>query len=56
MTGTDIKIARIRAGLKGYELARLLGITPDRMSKIELGHIKPSNELVNKIKRTLKTL
>lgn len=53
MTGTDIKIARIKAGLKGYELAAKVGITPDKMSRIEVGKLEPDNDLLQKIKQAL---
>jgi len=54
MTGMDIKFGRIRAGLKGYQLARLLEITPDIMSKIENDHIVPSKKLITRIKKYIK--
>ena len=54
MTGIDIKIARIQAGLKGYELAARVGITPDVMSRIEVGRLTPEPELMTRIKETLK--
>lgn len=49
MTGLDIKIARLKAGLKGYELARQVGISPDKMSQIEVGRAVPSDELAKRI-------
>jgi DNA-binding XRE family transcriptional regulator len=49
MTGLEIKVARIKAGLKGYELASKLGITPDKMSQIEVGRFVPDEDFLNKI-------
>lgn len=46
MTGLEIKINRIKSGLKGYELARLVGITPDKMSQFENGRAVPSAEIL----------
>lgn len=54
MNGLDIKMARIRARIKGYELAAMVGITPDKMSRIEVGRIIPDPELSVKIRQSLK--
>ena len=35
MTGTDLKIERIRAGVKQQDVARVFGATPGRLSQIE---------------------
>lgn len=53
MTGLEIKMARLTAGLKGYELAAMLGITPDKMSRIEVGRLIPEGELLANIRRAL---
>ena len=37
MDGLDLKIARLRAGVRGYELARHVGITESMLSRIETG-------------------
>ena len=37
MQGIDLKIARIKAGKKQYEVAAELGICPTKLSRIELG-------------------
>lgn len=42
MNGIDIKIARIRAGLKQYELAGRAGIREPELSLIENGRKRPS--------------
>jgi len=49
MTGLEIKIARIRAGIKQYELAASLGISQNQLSLIELGRRQPSPELPERI-------
>lgn len=56
MKGIDIKVSRIKSGIKSYELANKLGITPDIMSKIELDHIRPNKELSRKISSVLKEI
>ena len=35
MNGLDVKIARLRAGVKQYELAALIGIPQSTLCKIE---------------------
>jgi len=47
--GVDIKIARIRAGLRQYEVAASVGIPPNRLSEIESGRRRPSPELLSRI-------
>jgi transcriptional regulator with XRE-family HTH domain len=37
MDGLDLKIARLRAGVRGYELARHVGMTESMLSRIETG-------------------
>jgi transcriptional regulator with XRE-family HTH domain len=49
MNGTDLKIARIKAGLKQYEFAQLLGIPQARVSEYENDHREPSPEILQKI-------
>ena len=49
MDGIEIKIARIRAGIKQYELAAKLGINQTKLSEIENGRCETSPELVGKI-------
>jgi transcriptional regulator with XRE-family HTH domain len=51
--GLDIKIMRIRAGFRQYELAARLGIPPSRLSEIESGRRKPSDELVKRILKVI---
>jgi len=46
---TDIKIARIKAGLRQYDLAARLGIPSSRLSEIESGRLKPLPELLERL-------
>ncbi len=52
--GVEIKIARIRAGLRQYEVAMSVGILPNRLSEIEAGRRRPSPELLERILRAVK--
>lgn len=36
VTGLDLKVERIRAGLKVKDIAAQMGITPSRLSRIEV--------------------
>ncbi len=49
LEGVEIKIARIRAGLRQYEVATSVGILPNRLSEIEAGRRRPSPELLERI-------
>ena len=52
--GVELKIARIRAGLRQYEVATRAGILPNRLSEIEAGRRRPSPELLDRILRVIK--
>jgi len=52
--GVEIKIARIRAGLRQYEVAMSVGILPNRLSEIEAGRRPPSPELLERILQVIK--
>ena len=52
--GVEIKIARIRAGLRQYEVATSVGILPNRLSEIEAGRRRPSPELLERILQVIK--
>ena len=52
--GVELKIARIRAGLRQYEVAARVGILPNRLSEIEAGRRRPSPELLERILRVIK--
>lgn len=53
MKGIELKIARIRAGLKQYELANMVGISQNRLSMIELERRQASPELLERIREAL---
>jgi len=52
--GLQLKIMRLRAGLRQYDLAARVGIAPNRLSEIETGRHKPSDELVKRILQAIK--
>jgi len=49
MSGLEIKVARLKSGLKAYELASIVGINADKMCKIEIGRLVPDEELLKRI-------
>ena len=49
MNGIEIKIARIRAGLRQYEVAARVGMPPSRLCEIECGRRQPTHELISLI-------
>jgi transcriptional regulator with XRE-family HTH domain len=49
MVGVDIRIARIRAGLKQYVVAAQLGVPQTILSEIETGKRAVSPELLERI-------
>ena len=49
VNGIELKIMRLRAGIRQYELAARIGIPANRLSEIELGRRMPSIELVTRI-------
>ncbi len=49
ISGLELKILRIRAGLRQYELAEQLGITQTKLSEIECGRAQVSTELLKRI-------
>jgi transcriptional regulator with XRE-family HTH domain len=51
--GVELKIARIRAGLRQYQVATSVGILPSRLSEIEAGRRRPSPELLERILRVI---
>ena len=52
--GVEIKVARIRAGLRQYEVAASVGILPNRLSEIDAGRRNPSPELLELILQGIK--
>ena len=53
MTGIDIKIARIRAGVKQYRLAAQLGVPQSTLCEIESEKKPLEPQLLGKILRIL---
>lgn len=51
--GLDIKIARLKAGFRQYDVAARLGIPPSRLSEIESGRRQPSDALLEKLRQIL---
>ena len=51
--GIDIKIMRLRAGIRQYQLAARLGIHPSKLSEIESGRRQPSDELLQQLMEIL---
>ena len=54
MNGLQLKIMRIEAGLRQYEVAAKVGITPPKLCEIEAGRRKPSDELLKRILQAIK--
>jgi len=52
--GVEMKVARIRAGLRQYEVAASVGMLPNRLSEIEAGRRRPTPELLERLSRVLK--
>ena len=53
MDGIEIKIARIRAGVRAYDLAQRVGLSESALSRIETGRKQPSAELTARITEAL---
>src|SRR6476661_6140494 len=53
MQGIEVRIARLRAGLKQYELAQRAGIREPELSMIETGRKEPSPEKAARITEAL---
>jgi len=51
--GLELKIARLRAGLKQYELAAKVGIAPTQLCEIETGRRELGPELLERILRVI---
>lgn len=52
--GLELKIARLRAGLKQYEVAAKVGIAPTQLCEIEMGRREPPPEPVQPVLIVLK--
>lgn len=55
-SGIELKIARLRAGIKQYELASQVNITPSHLSEIESGRREVSLELSQKLVAAIQSL
>jgi len=53
MTGLQIKIARLKRGMRQLKLSRVTKISPTRLSKIENGWEQPRNNELKAIRRAL---
>ena len=53
--GLELKIARLRAGLRQYELAARVGIAPTQLCEIETGRRELSPELLEQILRVIES-
>ncbi len=51
----DIKLDRIRAGIKAIDMAKKIGISCGQLSKIEHGHIPCPPELQNQMEKYIDT-
>lgn len=51
--GLELKIARLRAGLKQYELAAKVGIAPTQLCEIEAGRHELPPELLERILKVI---
>lgn len=49
MDSLELKLKRIKRGLRQYQVAAKVGIAPCRLSEIEAGRRKPSPELLERI-------
>jgi transcriptional regulator with XRE-family HTH domain len=49
MTGMDLRIIRIQNGIKQFELAAWLGIPQTTLSRIELGQVPLSPEIMVRV-------
>jgi transcriptional regulator with XRE-family HTH domain len=52
--GLQLKIMRLKAGIRQYELAARLGIHPSKLSEIESGRYTPSPELIDRLMQIVK--
>jgi len=54
MKGIKLKILRIEAGLRQYEVAAKVGIAATKLCEIETGRREPSEDLVQRILQVIK--
>lgn len=53
MNGLDLKVARLKANLKQYEMANLVGIPQTRIWEFETNRRVPAPEILQRIRRIL---
>ena len=53
LSGLELKVVRIRRGLKQYEIAQKVGIHPRRLSEIETGRRVPSPAILKRLVEVL---
>lgn len=53
MQGIDIRIARIRQGLRQEDLAQMVGITQETLSRIERGKLPASAATMRRIETAI---
>ena len=55
-SGLRIKIARVKANKKQYEVAQEVGISPQYLRQIEMGKsVNPSKEVMERLAKALET-
>jgi len=54
MEGLKLKILRIEAGLRQYEVAAKVGIPATKLCEIEAGRRQPSEDLLERILQVIK--
>lgn len=47
--GLRLKVARLRAGRKQYEVAAKVGVSGTVLSRIETGHTEPDDDLLERL-------
>jgi predicted transcriptional regulator len=53
MNGTDLKVARVRADVKLKDVAREMGISSSRLSRIEAAGSNPADETIRRFLEAL---
>lgn len=53
INGIDVKIERIRLGVRQYELAQRAGIRPNELSMFENGHTRLNPEKLDRVMAAL---
>ena len=53
MDTLELKVMRMKRGLRQYEVAAMVGIAPCRLSEIETGRRQPDPELLQRIREVI---